>query len=188
MNFKELLAYKKENGYLLSKNTGIPYMTIYDLINGKTSIQNITLKNAIKIAIYLDMDVEDLAKIDNPKFIEFRYFRNNLLHDLKNIGPEAFINKIIQTKEIDFYYKNEGKAYAYYLLALLDYLCRNNNYPKYEKRYNKIRKEKLDKPFFVGSDILKFDSIEDAEKEFHITTIPEFRKFNIIEGDVNNVA
>lgn len=188
MNFKELLAYKKENGYLLSKNTGIPYMTIYDLINGKTSIQNITLKNAIKIAIYLDMDVEDLAKIDNPKFIEFRYFRNNLLHDLKKIGPEAFINKIIQTKEIDFYYKNEGKAYAYYLLALIDYLCRFNNLPIYEKRYNKIRKEKLDKPFFVGSDILKFDSIEDAEREFHITTIPEFRKFNIIEGDVNNVA
>lgn len=188
MNFKELLSYKKINGYLLSKNTGIPYMTIYDLINGKTSIQNITLKNAIKIANYLNMNVEDLAKIDNPKFIEFRYFRNNVLHGLKNIGPEAFVDKIIHTKEIDFYYKNEGKAYAYYLLALLDYLCRNNNYPKYEKRYNKIRREKLDSPLFVGSAIIKFDKIEDAEKEFNINVIPEFKKYNIIEGDIYNVA
>ena len=188
MNFRELLLFKNKNGYLVSKNTGIPYMTIYDLINGKTSIQNMTLKNAIKIAHYLDVDIEDLAKIDNPKFLEFRYFRNNVLHDLKNIGPKAFIDRIIQTKEIDYYYKNEGKAYAYYLLALLDYLCRYNNYPKYEKRYNKIRKEKLDTPLFGGSKIIKFNSIEDAEKEFNITVIPEFRKYNIIEGDVHNVA
>ena len=188
MNFRELLESKKVNGYLVSVNTGIPYMTVNDLMNGKTSIQNVTLKHAIKIANYLNISVEELAKLENPKVIEFRYFRNNTLHALKSAGAEAFIKKLINTKEIDFYYKNDGKEYAYYLLALLDYLCRCNNLPKYQERYNKIRKEKLDKPLFVGGDIFKFDKIEDAEKEFNITVIPEFRNYNIIEGNVFNVV
>ena len=188
MNFKELLEKKKVNGYLVSVNTGIPYMTINDLMNGKTSIQNVTLKHAIKIADYLNISVEKLAKLDNPKFIEFRYFRNNTLHYLKSLGAEPFIKKIINAKEIDYYYKNDGKKYAYYLLALLDYLCRYNNLPKYQDRYNKIRKEKLDKPLFVGGDIFKFDTVEEAEKEFNITVIPEFKKYNIIEGNVFNVV
>ena len=51
-----------------------------------------------------------------------------------------------------------------------------------------MRKERLNKPFFVGSELVEFDSIEDAEKEMNITVLPEFKKYNIIEEDIHNVA
>ena len=148
MTFKDLLNKKKISGYSLSKNTGIPYTTINDLINGKTIIQNTSLKNALLIADFLNVDVSALAKLDTQSFVEFRYFRNNVLTELKNVGFDRFLAEIIKNKEIDFYYKNKGQQYAYYLLALIDYLCRINNQPIYDARYNELRKNKLTNPFF----------------------------------------
>ena len=188
MTFKELLTEKNITGYGVAKNTGIPYTTISDLINGKTIIQNVSLKHAILIADLLNVDVKLLNNLEKYKPIDFRYFRNNLLNELKNNSPLSFANQIIKTKEIDFYYKNNAKPYAYYLLALIDYLYRKNGLSVFNDRYNEIRKEKLEKPFFVGSDLLSFETIEDAEAKLNIRTIPEFRKFNIIEEDVFNVA
>ena len=188
MTFKELLEHKKISGYLLSKKTGIPYTTINDLINGRTIIQNTSLKYALLIAECLNIDIKELNNIDSYSPIEFRYFRNNLLSDLKREGEIEFANKIIKDKEIDFYYKNHAKEYAYYLLALLDYLYNKNNIPIYQKRYNELRKQKLDRPFFVGSNLISFDTLEDAEDKLGITIIPEFGKYNIIEEDIYNVA
>ena len=188
MKFKDLLLEKHVTGYALSKNTGIPYTTINDLINGRTVIQNISLKNAIKIANFLNVKIDHLANLDKEDLIEFRYFRNNTLHELKYIGPNSFVEKIIKEKEIDYYYKNNGKEYAYYLLALIDYLANKYGLNKCEKRYNELRKEKLEKPFFVGSNLIHYNTVEEAEKDFGITVIPEFKKFNIIEEDVFNVA
>ena len=188
MNFKELLTKKKVTGYELAKNTGIPYMTINDLINGRTIIQNVSLKHALAISDFLNIDIQKLSKLDTIKPIEFRYFRNNLLSDLKRNKPLDFARKIISSKEIDYYYKNDSKEYAYYLLALIDYIFRIENEEIYTKRYNNLRKEKLNNPFFVGSKLVSFNTIEEAEKKLNIQVIPEFRNFNIIEEDVFNVA
>lgn len=188
MKFKDLLLKEHITGYALSKNTGIPYTTINDLINGRTVIQNVSLKNAIKIAKFLNVKIDVLADLDKEDLIEFRYFRNNALHELKSIGPNSFIKKIIKEKEIDYYYKNNGKEYALYLLALIDFLANKYSIDRFEKRYNDLRKEKLEKPFFVGSDLISFKTIEEAERKLQIKTIPEFKKFNIIEDDVFNVA
>jgi len=188
MNFKELLQKKNITGYALAKNTGIPYTTINDLINGKTIIQNVSLKHALAIADFLKVDIRELNKLETKSQIEFRYFRNNLLADLKRTEPMAFARKIINSKEIDYYYKNNAKECAYYLLALIDYIFEINKKELYGKRYNKLRKEKLDDPFFTGSKIIKFKTVEEAEKALHIKAMPEFKKFNIIEEDVFNVA
>lgn len=188
MNFKDLLLEKNVTGYALAKTTNIPYTTISDLINGKTSIQNVSLKHAISISKYLKVNVETLAKLESPKLVDFRYFRNNVLSALKREGSQRFIQQVIKKKEIDYYYKNNGKEYAFYLLALIDYLCRINKNPIYDIRYNELRKEKLKKPFFVGSDLISFTSIDDAEKKLGIVVIDEFKRFNLIEGDVFNVA
>lgn len=188
MTFKDLLTKKKITGYALAKNTGIPYTTINDLINGRTIIQNVSLKNAVLISDFLNIDLKELNTLDCYSPIEFRYFRSNVLHDLKRNNQIAFIKNVIKKKEIDFYYKNNAKEYSFYLLALIDYLSRINNVPLYEKRYNEMRKEKLDKPFYVGSDLIKFQTIKEAEDKLHIATIPEFKKFNIIEEDVFNAV
>lgn len=188
MTFKELLEYKNITGYALSKGTGIAYTTINDLINGRTVIQNISLNHALIISKYLNVDIYKLARLESQSFVEFRYFRNNQLIELIKKGVQGYIDQVIRNKEIDYYYKNKGYKYAYYLLALIDYLCRINNLPIYNVRYNDLRKNKLNKPFFPGSNLVKFDTIEQAEKELHIKVIPEFGKYNIIEEDINNVA
>lgn len=188
MNFKQLLAKKEITGYSLSKNTGIPYTTINDLVNGKTIIQNISLKHAIEIAEYLNIDLLTLSKLESVSFVDFRYFRNSTLQELKRVGFKDFFYKITREKQIDYYYKNNGKEYAYYLLALIDYLCNKYHLPIYDKRYNDLRKEKLNRPFFVGNKIVQFDTIEEAEEKLKIQVIPEFKKYNIIEENVFNVA
>ena len=188
MKFKDLLEKKKCTGYELAKNARIPYSTINDLINGRTIVQNISLKHALAISDYLDIDIRELNKLENNVPIDFRYFRNNLLSDLKRNDPVALANKIIKDKEIDYYYKNNAKAYAYYLLALIDFIFRKHNLPVFNKRYNTLRQEKLDKPFFIGSKIVSFETIEEAEEKLGIQVLPEFRRFNIIEEDVMNVA
>ena len=188
MTFKELLLKKNISGYALSKNTGIPYTTINDLINGKTIVQNISLRHALELSSYLNIDIKKLAELDTVEFIEFRYFRNTVLQTLKEMGEIQFVNFVIKGKDIDYYYKNKGYEYAYYLLALIDYICKKNNIPIYQNRYNKIRKNKLTKPFFVGSNLFSFDSIEQAENELGVKTIPEFSKYNIIEVSTSDVA
>ena len=188
MNFKGLLEKKNVSGYALAKNTGIPYTTINDLINGRTIIQNVSLKHALVISDYLNIDIRKLNGLSTTEQIDFRYFRNNLLSALKREQPDIFVKKIIAKKEIDYYYKSNAKEYAFYLLALIDYLCRISNKPVYSERYNSLRKERLQQPFFVGSKLFKFGSIKEAEDKLKITVIPEFKKFNIIEEDIFNVA
>lgn len=188
MTFKELLKEKNTSGYQLSKNTDIPYSTISDLMNGKTNILNVSFKHAIKIAHYLNINIEQLCKLETVNPDEFRYFRNNLLHKLKHSDQKEFIEEIIKTRSIDYYYKNNHKEYAFYLLALIDYLCRINGLPIYTNRYNRLRTEKLDKPFYVGGSIIIFDSLATAEDKLNIKIIPEFKRFNIIEGGVFDVA
>ena len=141
-----------------------------------------------KIKKQVTININDLEKPNNGPFIDFRYFRNNLLSELKRNDQVSFIESIIEKREIDYYYKNNGKEYALYLLALIDYLCRINKIPVYTKRYNDLRKEKLEKPFFVGGNSLSFTTIEEAEQSLQITIIPEFKRFNIIENDIFNVA
>ena len=145
MTLKELLNHKNISGYSLSKGTGISYTTICDLINGKTNINNIALKHAILIADFLNIDVKELAKLSTIELVDFRYFRNSILSTLKRLGYKRFVESIVNSKEIDFYYKNNGLDRALYLLATIDYLNRINNKPVYSNRYNKLRKKRLEK-------------------------------------------
>ena len=78
---------------------------------------------------------------------------------------------------------------ALYLLAMVDYLSRINSLPICTN-YNDIRCQKLERPCFpagvlvsyaaTGDEKIKEDALEKA--------IPEFMRFNIVEGDVRNVC
>ena len=103
MTFSELLKQKNITIYTLSKRSGIPYTTVNDLIRGKTSISNMSLKNAIAIAEVLNLNVYELLNIQCVQLIDFRYFRNSVLSDLKRKGINLFIKRIIAEKQIDFY-------------------------------------------------------------------------------------
>lgn len=188
MTLKQLLKNKNITAYNLAKETRIPYSTICDLVNGKTSITNLSLKYGLAIADYLKMDPRKLLELTTVELIDFRYFRNNLLHDLKRTDPKVFVNRLISRKEIDFCVKNNGLDRALYILALIDYLSKQYEININPNRYSSLRKKKLKKPLFPGSDLVRFDSIEEAEEKLGIKVIPEFKAFNIIEEDIWNVA
>lgn len=164
------------------------YSCIADLCLNKTVTRNLTLEKACRISFALETTPEKLLELEAETNLPMRYFRNNVLHDLKQMGNSAFINEIVRRREIDGYYKNGDIPKALYLLALVDYICTLTNHPIYEKRYNQLGKLRLDKPCFVGSDIIRYDSIEEAEKSLGKAVIPEFAKYNIIETNIQDVA
>ena len=188
MKFKQLLKQNHLSIYMLAKKANIPYMTINDLVNGRTNFANMSLKNAIAISKVLKMDVYSLMEIEDARFKNFRYFRNTVLSALKRDSVDLFIQKLISEKQIGNYYNNGLISQALYLIALLDYLCRISGKPLYLDKYKRCRKKKLEKPLFVGGDIIHFDTIDEAEETLKIKVIPEFADFNIIESDVFNVA
>ena len=50
MTLKEILSEKKISLYQFSKETGIPYSTLSDIVNGKTNIDTCTISTMKKIA------------------------------------------------------------------------------------------------------------------------------------------
>lgn len=63
MTFEELLKEKNISAFRLSKDSGVPNATISDFKLEKTSIGNMRVENAYKIAKTLDMTIDDLYNI-----------------------------------------------------------------------------------------------------------------------------
>ena len=97
--------------------------------------------------------------------------------------------QLLETDEISILFERKWYPEALYLLAMLDYLSRENNIPVCTK-YNDIRTRRLANPVYptgilMTSEVLKSEApLRKAEEE----AIPEFRRFNIIESEVRNVV
>ena len=76
------------------------------------------------------------------------------------------------------------KIESFYMLGMLDYLCRRNDLPQCEE-YDEIRKYKLEKKVYP-SDMLLSEKLlnKDFSKETEKKAIPEFLEFNIVECEV----
>lgn len=159
----------------------VPESIYYLLLNKQITIEEIYKES---LPEFLKHNIVE-SEIDS---VPFRYFRNNTLRELKRLGTIDFINKIIKDKVIDYYWKQNDKEKTFYLLGLINYLLRVNNLDKNIQPYETLNNKKLATPLFVGSDLMSFDSVEEAEQQLGIKAIPEFKKFNIIEEDVFNVA
>lgn len=187
MRFFEILDAKKMSAYSLSKLTNIPYTTINDLIHYRSKPENISLGNALKICEVLEIDIKEFINLEGAPMTKFDFFRNLVINDLRLMGPNKFISKTIKNKDIDFYYKNGGIAHALFLLATIDYLARSNHLLKYVKRYNGLRKMKLEKTIFTSNILLTFRSIEEAESLLAIKVEPEYKRHNIVEVEIPNL-
>lgn len=119
----------------------------------------------------------------------FDAYRSNVCHLLHNLGDKEFIRTILKEDVINTLIEKRHSAWALYLLAMLDYVCRENNVPLSEK-YTKLRNAKLDtlympKSIRIGVEL--FNNIEILEQAYKIA-IPEFLEHNFLEGDVRNVC
>lgn len=188
MTVNELIAANKITKYKLSKDSGIAYTTISDICSGRARLEKCSAETIYRISKVLGVSMENLIKPYLDKRSDFEIFKSNACHKLKELGDIAFIVNLLEKDEIRKNYEKGWHRESLYLLAMLDYVSRENNIPLCN-RYDDLRKLKLQAPLFPAG-VLTVAAVtknrgikEQAIKE----AIPEFMRFNIVENEVRNV-
>ena len=130
-----------------------------------------------------------LAEPHPEKRIDFALFKSGACHRLKRLGDIEFMIALLEENEIRRYYDMGWYPEALYLLAMLDYLSRENGIPLCSN-YEDIRHVRLKDPLYPAGVLLlalAFES-DEPKKEAIEEAIPEFLRFNIVEGDIRDVA
>jgi len=195
MSINEVLEQKNITKYRLWKESGVPQATISDICTGKTRIEKCSAETIFRIAKVLAVSMESLIAPAVKRMEEersrpsFDVFKSNTCHRVKDLGDIPFIIQLLQTNQIRQLYEKKWYPEALYLLAMLDYLSRENNVPIC-KNYNDIRNAKLERLVYPSSVILLCKTMKsDAPKEECMRmAIPEFLRFNIVESEVRNVC
>lgn len=123
-----------------------------------------------------------------PDRNHFEIFKSSICHLVKDKGDMDFIIGVLRENEIRMYWDRKWYPESFYLLAMLDYLCGENGLPICQD-YDDIRKYKLSEPIYPR-DIMVAAKLSPAldEREASVeNAIPEFLRFNIVEGEIRNV-
>ena len=194
MSLNEVLERKRITKYRLWKESGVPQATISDICTGKTKIEKCSAETIFRIAKVLDVSMESLIapavqRMDEDrKRPSFDIFKSNVCHQVKDLGDIPFIIQLLQSNQIRELYEKKWYPEALYLLAMLDYISRENNVPIC-KNYNDLRSCRLQKMIYPSSVAIlcKAMNSDKPKKEIIRMAIPEFLRFNIVESDVRNV-
>ena len=195
MSLNEALAQKNITKYRLWKESGVPQATISDICTGKTKIEKCSAETIYRIAKVLDVSMESLIapavrNLDEERRRpSFDVFKSNVCHQVKDLGDIPFIIQLLQSNQIRKLYEKKWYPEALYLLAMLDYLSRENNVPLC-KNYNDLRSSRLQKPVFPSSVVIlcKTTKSDKPKEDIIRMAIPEFLRFNIVESEVRNVC
>lgn len=192
MTLNTLLAEKNITMYRLSKLSGIPSATISDIFSGKAKIEKCSGETLYKLAKTLNVSMESLLEssfANEENRISFENFKSNVCHRVKELGDLDFIAETLKSDDIRRYYDKKWYAESFYLLAMVDYLSRENDIPIYAK-YNDLRQQKLSEKLYPASIIALSVAANDntVQKASEKKAIPEFLRFNIIEGNVRDVV
>lgn len=185
---KSILKQKNMSIYQCAKLSGIPYTTLSEVIRGKTRLEKCTAEVVYKLSKILDISMEDLISDSVEVRCDFEIFKSNICHRVKDEGDLDFIISVLESDDIHRYWSKKWYPEAFYLLAMIDYLSRENNVPLCNK-YDDIRSGSL-KSTLYPKDVLmaaKLSSKLDRREECKREAIPEFMRFNIVEGGIRNV-
>lgn len=193
MTINAMLNQHNMTKYRLAKESGIPHATISDICSGKAQIEKCSAETLYKIAKVLSVSIEDLIRdrMEAPqeRRSTFDVFKSNVCHRVKDIGDIDFIIEVLESNAIRQYYEKKWMAECLYLLAMVDYLSRENDLPICVE-YNDLRSKKLAKPLYPLSVVLA-DAVSQttihADRSYK-AAIPEFLRFNIVESDIRNVV
>ena len=118
----------------------------------------------------------------------FENFKSTVCHRVKELGDINFIIDTLESQDIRTYYNRKWYPESLYLLAMLDYLSRENDVPICDD-YDDLRRCRLEKPVYPASIRALSAAAQDdaAIKEAAKSAIPEFMRFNIVENEVRNV-
>ncbi len=188
MTIQTRLKEKNMTIYRLSKASRVPYATLNDICNGKVRLEKCSAETIYRIARALEIPMEDLLA---PCFLmrsSFENFKSAVCHRVKESGDIAFLLHTLESDEIRTYYARKWYPECLYLLAMVDYLSRENQIPL-DTEYDDLRALRLEKPVYPASirAIAAAANSDAALKEAEQAAIPEFSRFNIMESEVRNV-
>lgn len=188
MTIQEKLKEKKMSIYRLAKASELPYATVNDICSGKAQLEKCSAETIYKIARALNVSMEELLAPCFLKRSSFENFKSTVCHRVKELGDIDFLIDTLENHDIRTYYERKWYPESLYLLAMLDYISRENDVPL-DGEYDDIRRCRLEKPIYPAS--LRAVSVaarnDAALKESEKTAIPEFMRFNIVESEVRNV-
>ena len=146
----DLLQNKMMTKYRLSKTSGVPYTTINDICSGKADMKKCSVDTVYRIAAALEVTMEELVEPYYEDRPDFESFKSSICHRLKEMGDIDFVIDILETDLITSYYEKKWYPETMYLLAMLDYVSRENDIPMCDK-YDGLRTKKLSKAVFPRS-------------------------------------
>ena len=188
MFINELMRQRNITKYRLSKDSGVPYATVSDICSGKAQLEKCSAETIYKIAKLLDISMEALLAPCFMQRSDFELYKSNVCHQVKELGDVDFIIHTLEQDDIRKYYRKKWYPESLYLLAMLDYVSRLNSVPLCTA-YDDIRHTKL-KDILYPSSVLTASVVsqnEHVKEQAYQEAIPEFLRFNIVEGEVRNV-
>jgi len=192
MNLNRLLAENNMTKYRLSKLTNIPYSTINDIFNHVTDIRSCSVMTVFKISKVLGVSIEKLISEENELDVNFRTdfetFKSNVKHMVKD-NPINFIEDVHMNQLINQYVNLSYFPEALYLLAMIDYLSRIYRKPIINA-YNNLREYKLNDRLYPASIVVMSQINPDSNilNKSYESSIEEFKRFNIIESEIDNIV
>ena len=195
MELMNLLKEKQLSVYQCAKESHVPYTTLSDIVKGKTRIEKCTAETIYKLARTLHLTMEELLtecfKEDEnaPNLRDFEIYKSNICHLVKDKGDIDFIIDTLKENQIRTYWERQWYRESFYLLAMVDYLSRENELPLCND-YEDIRNCTLSEPLYPWDVVLaaKLDGSLDMKEQCLKEAIPEFLRFNIIESEIRNVC
>lgn len=189
MMINELMAQKKITKYRLAKDSGIPYATVADICSGKAKLPKCAADTIYRLAKELDISMESLLEPYLTRRVSFELYKSSVCHQVRELGDINFIIQTLENNLIRSYYQRGWYPESLYLLAMLDYLSRQNNVPLCTL-YDDLRCCKLSDVIYPSSVLATViaDGNERAKKQAIKNAIPEFIHFNIVENEVRNVV
>lgn len=188
MQINELMENIKMTKYRLSKESGIAYTTVNDICSGKAQLEKCSAETIYRISKVLGVSMENLIEPCLDKRIDFEVFKSNTCHRLKELGDTEFVIELLEEDSIRKYYNKKWYPESLYLLAMLDYVSRENDIPICTQ-YDDMRNLKLKTILFPASVLVasKVAKNDELKHRAIIEAIPEFMRFNIVESEVRNV-
>jgi len=191
----DLLKEKNISKYRLAKESGVPQTTIVDICSGKAQLEKCSASTLYRIARALNVSMESLIEQEMEKTVpqikrnSFEHFKSNVCHFVKDKGDLEFIIDTLSKDEIRALYNRKWYAEAFYLLAMVDYLSKENDVPLCTN-YNDIRTQKLQELIYPTSAVLSDAAMNTDKhcKECLKNAIPEFLNYNIVENEVRDVC
>ena len=189
MNLQETIKNKNLTIYRLAKESEIPYTTLNDICRGKAKLEKCNAETVYRIANALDIPMEELLASCFQKRSSFENFKSTVCHRVKVLGDINFIIDTLENQNIRKYFERKWYPESLYLLAMLDYISRENDVPL-AREYDDLRRCKLERPVYPASlrAVSAAAGNDKALKEAVDTAIPEFKRFNIVENEVRNVT